>query len=209
MNLAVTLAMTGTSVGVVDADGQAPVLSGLVAPSEPELGPIDSFFNPALVDEFARSTDVPNLTLLRCGKASLAAALKSQSDALSVAMSALRAKYSYVIVDAGPVLGNSDALTFASLCTATVLVLHSRRTDLDSAAVATRLLNQYGAEQVVAIVNALPDGVRRKYFKNQRRQRVARRETNPAFQAVSDHGAETSWVPDIAEEKRELWMSKG
>jgi capsular exopolysaccharide synthesis family protein len=192
LNLAVTLALAGESVLLVDADIQSPILHKLFTDSDSSLGLCEALDNPRAASDFVRPTHVQNLSLLSCGKASSAAAAKLQSQSLADVMSKLRANHRYVIYDAGPVLGNPDTLAVASRCNATLLVFHAQRTDLASAAEARHLLKQNRTRQVVAILNALPNDGRRKYFKNQPAPRESRRAPNETYSNIHDYGLVTS-----------------
>jgi capsular exopolysaccharide synthesis family protein len=192
LNLAVTLALAGESVLLVDADIQSPILHKLFSDSDSSLGLCEALDNPPAASDFVRPTHVNNLSLLSCGKASSSAAAKLQSQSLADVMSKLRENHRYVIYDAGPVLGNPDTLAVASRCNATLLVFHAQRTDLASAAEARHLLKQNRTKQVVAILNALPNDGRRMYFKNQPPPRDSRRAPNETYSDIHDYGLVTS-----------------
>ncbi len=188
LNLAVTLALAGESVLLVDADIQSPILHKLFSDSDSSLGLCEALDNPLAASDFVRPTHVRNLSLLSCGKASSAAAAKLQSRSLADVMSKLRENHRYVIYDTGPVLGNPDTLAVASRCNATLLVFHAESTDLASATEARLLLKQNRTRQVVAILNALPNDGRRKYFKNQPPPRENRRAPNETYSDIHDYG---------------------
>ncbi|HTW94661.1 MAG TPA: polysaccharide biosynthesis tyrosine autokinase [Tepidisphaeraceae bacterium] len=192
LNLAVTLALAGENVLLVDGNIQSPILHKLFAQTDSVLGLCESLDNPTSALEFVRPTHVNNLHLLSCGKPSSTAATKLQSGALKQVMMQLREKYRYVLIDSGPALGNPDTLALASRCSASLLVIHAQETRMADAVEARNELKQHGAKQLVAIVNALPNDSRRRYFHSQPPARGVRKASHESYYNVHDYGCVTS-----------------
>jgi capsular exopolysaccharide synthesis family protein len=153
LNLAATLATTGVSVVLVDADIQSPVLHKLLE-RDSSRGLCDALQNPSAAHEFVRPTHVEHLHLLSCGQPSPATEAQFQGKAIGDVLSNLRKTYSYVILDSGPVLDNPFTGALASRCKATLLVVQGQQTKLASADQCRKKLNGLGVTKVLAVVNA-------------------------------------------------------
>jgi capsular exopolysaccharide synthesis family protein len=188
LNLAATVAMTGESVLLVDADLQSPVLHKMFSDVNASPGFCDALDNPSIAGELVQATHVKGLDVLVCGKPSSAAAAKLQSKSLKEVLATLRDKYRYVLFDGGPVFDNPDTLALAVRCDAVLMVLHAQRTDLAAAAQATKLLKRRRFNQVVAVVNALPNDARRAQFDRGQSRRPAPKPVPTTYSDIHDYG---------------------
>jgi capsular exopolysaccharide synthesis family protein len=197
LNLAAMLAMADVSVVLVDADIQSPTLHKFLEARDSAQGLCEALENPAAVNEFVRPTHVNHLHLLSCGKPSAAATAKLQGMAMEEVLANLRKKYSYVLLDSGPVLGNPVTLALASRCETTLLVFQAQRTKLADADECRKVLNRHGITQVVALVNAPHRDVRRKYFKNKSQQPTPQDVINESYDDTYNYGWSREENPKI------------
>jgi len=188
VNLATMLLAASATVVLVDADIEAPVLHKIF--EEPELSPglCEALDNPSAATKFVRPTRAHHLHLLSCGRPGPDTSAKLQGAALEAVLARLREKYSYIIMDSGPLLGHPDAPALASRCHKALLVVEAGRTVLAAVDESRKVLNQHGLPELVVLVNAHHPGAYRNSFRNRRFAAASPPETGESYRDIHHYG---------------------
>jgi capsular exopolysaccharide synthesis family protein len=152
INLAVSLAMEGRKVVIVDADMRKPAIHKTFQQlSQPGLS---NFITGSTgKEEIIRSTEIDNLFFVPAG-----AVPPSPVDLLNTAafkefLEDLRAQFQHVIIDTPPLLGFADARLLSSMVDGVLIVIKHHSTPRDAARLANQLLRQVNARVIGAILN--------------------------------------------------------
>ncbi|MCU7959151.1 MAG: polysaccharide biosynthesis tyrosine autokinase [gamma proteobacterium symbiont of Bathyaustriella thionipta] len=117
----------------------------------------------SLQEALQHETSVPNLFVLNSGTRPPNPLEFVSSDAFKKILAALREKFTYIIVDAPPLLAVADALVLATLVDGTILNVQSESTTHKMASDSVRRLRQSGAH-VMGSVLAQDDSKRMAYY---------------------------------------------
>jgi len=155
VNLGVVLAMTGSSVLLIDADLRRPMLneSFSVADSEGLTGTISgrSSFEDAVRPY---TLAVPGqLDILPAGQRGENPAESLQSEQVRELIGTAHQRYDFVLIDSPPILVATDALILASMVDGVVLVTRSGTTRADDLAHVVQLLRDLSAPIVSVVLN--------------------------------------------------------
>jgi capsular exopolysaccharide synthesis family protein len=155
-NFAVSLAQTGASVLVVDADMRNPGLHKRFG-AEDGIGLGDYLSGEAAVPAVKRPLkQLPNLSLLTSGERPALPSESLASDNFRSFTEKLDSSYDYIIVKSAPLLLVSDALPLASWADCTVLVAQYGATGSSELATARKLLNQSRARIAGVVLLGAP-----------------------------------------------------
>lgn len=153
-NLAITLANSGSSVLLVDADLRKGVLHhrfGL--PSQPGLSAVLTNTQPW--EPLVLPTSYPNLWILPRGAVSRESSELFLAESTRVFLKAASAQYEFVLLDTAPVLAADDATSLAPHVDAVLFVLRAEHTSARVAHAAMDLLHQRHAPVLGIVFNAV------------------------------------------------------
>jgi non-specific protein-tyrosine kinase len=163
-NLAITFAQAGHRTILVDADLRKPSLAGLFGVDGnrglAQLLSEDALMaNPPLV-----ATKIEHLSLLPAGTTKSSPSDLFSSARLTDAIGVLRARATFLIFDAPPVLAVSDAALLATALDGVVLVVRAGKTRRDHTERARQALERVGAHVLGAVLtNARPERLTQDY----------------------------------------------
>lgn len=144
LNLAITLAQSGRTVVVVDAD----VRKGRchkVLQRENRYGLTTVLAGEVSLEEAIQDTEVPGLSFLSRGVSTSSSPFFLGSPRMKEVIDVLRERFEFVLVDSPPAIPVSDATLLARLCDGVLLVFHGQRTTEESA---RRVVNELVAVHV-------------------------------------------------------------
>ncbi|MBI3881520.1 MAG: polysaccharide biosynthesis tyrosine autokinase [Verrucomicrobia bacterium] len=174
-NLAVTLAISGSRVLLVDADLRCGTLHkhfGVAA----EPGLHEALTDQVHHSEIIKQTGTPNLSLISCGKPALIAGELFLHPNTEKFISEVCPHYDFVIFDSAPVLATADTTSLAPKIDGVLLVLRSGFTATRLARSALDLLRQRKVNVLGCILNRadpqFPGYYQYKYTKYYHRQQV-------------------------------------
>ena len=151
-NLAVSIAHTGKSVLLIDADFRRPRLHRLFNLT-PGCGIASILAGATQAEAAIRKTLVPNLEVLCCGSRPSNPADLFSAPQFSQLLETLRSRYDFIIIDSPPVLAVSDPTIVAPCVDGVVLVLRLTRAGRPAAERAKELLASVGATILGVVVN--------------------------------------------------------
>lgn len=155
-NLAVSLALSGKRVALVDCDFRKPRQHRLFALSNPEQGIAAVIAGQAELAAVARPSGVENLTIYPCGARPDNPAELLTCKHFPEVLTQLQQQYDYVLLDTPPVLAVSDPVAVAARVDEVILVFRMRR-DARSALERTKQdIQAVGGSVMGVVVNALP-----------------------------------------------------
>jgi len=155
-NLAVSLAVSGKRVALVDCDFRKPRQHRLFALGSVEQGIAAVIAGQADLHSVARPSGIENLTLYPCGPRPAHPAELLTCKHFPEVLAQLRQAYDYVLVDTPPVLAVSDPVAVAARVDEVILVFRMRR---DARLALERTLQDIqtvGGRILGVVVNALP-----------------------------------------------------
>jgi non-specific protein-tyrosine kinase len=150
-NLAITLAQTGRSVLLVDADLRRPGQHELFHLGN-EIGLTTLVLGGALADT-AQATDVEHLRVVTSGPVPPNPAELLDSQSMERVVQELAAQADYVVFDTPPVGAVTDAAVLASRVDGVVLVVSRGKTNKDQAKRAKALLERTKANVLGVVIN--------------------------------------------------------
>jgi capsular exopolysaccharide synthesis family protein len=126
-NLAITMAVAGSKVLLVDGDLRRGALHSLFStPSAPGFSEV--IRGSAQWQETALKSHIPNLDFIPRGESLMAASEHFLQDRVDAIVKDLRLYYEYIIFDSPPVLAADDATSFAPKLDAVIFVLRLSQT---------------------------------------------------------------------------------
>lgn len=153
-NLAVSLALSGKRVALLDCDLRKPRQHRIFAVPTPEIGLAAAIAGEA--EPVACPTVVENLMLYPCGARPENPAELLTSKRFYELLQRLRSQYDFLLLDSPPVLAVSDACAIAARVDEVVLVFRLRRDARTAVERALQDLNAVGGHLLGVAVNALP-----------------------------------------------------
>jgi tyrosine-protein kinase len=187
-NVAATLAEVGAQVVLVSADLRKPTLHRMFGvPEKPGLTEVIA--NGAKLARAMRKTPVKNLRLVTSGNVarSTDAANLLESPRMRAVLDELRGA-DWVVIDAPPVLGPTDALILADLADGVLFVVDAHATGERNAAAACRHLVRAGGRILGAVINRAEGFSSYQYEYPQRSRFSSRRGSAPARPSRSRAG---------------------
>ena len=153
-NLALSLAETGRSVVLVDADLRRPRQHTAFGVSN-EIGLTTVLSTGLDVEKVLQPTDVDGLVLLPAGPVPDNPSLLLNSAKMRQTLDKLRERFDFILVDTPPVLAFSDSSTVSSLVDGTVLVVRVGGASKGNELQAKIALEKAGAKILGVVVNGL------------------------------------------------------
>jgi len=153
-NLAVSIANSGKSVLLVDADFRRPRIHRFFG-LDNEVGLNSLIAEKAEITEACQETGVANLWAMTCGAKTQNPADILTSPRLRQLFDVLKEKFDFVIVDSPPLLAVTDPSTIAARSDAVLLVIRLTKNARHGALRATEMLRSLGAEMLGIVVNGM------------------------------------------------------
>lgn len=139
-NLALSYAQLGSTL-LIDADLRRPRIKHIIE-TDHNFGLVDYVAGVVTLKEcVSQDKQEPNLFILNSGTTPPNPLELLASEKFSNIITALRSKFSYIIIDTAPVLPASDAVVLGQLCDALLMVVQSDRTTHHMARDAIKRLN--------------------------------------------------------------------
>jgi capsular exopolysaccharide synthesis family protein len=153
-NLAITMAYSGNSVLLVDADMRKPRIHE-VFKQEGDFGLSNFLTGQASLDEITKKTDIENLSVITCGHIPPNPSELLSTKRMKEFLDKVRQKYAAVIFDSPPVAVVTDAVILSGMIDGTVLVVNSKKTTRPAVSRAKQLLVNSKANVFGVILNNL------------------------------------------------------
>ncbi|MDD4889844.1 MAG: polysaccharide biosynthesis tyrosine autokinase [Phycisphaerae bacterium] len=167
-NLAITIALSGRRVLLVDANFRRPALSEVFALTG-AAGLSNVLTTQATLAEAAQPTDVPNLAVLTTGPTPPNPAELLGSATMRQLLDAADAEYDVVLFDAPPALLVSDALALATMVDGVITIARASQTSRGMLARLRDQLARVNAHVIGAVLNATR-ATRGGYFREAQQQ---------------------------------------
>jgi capsular exopolysaccharide synthesis family protein len=155
-NLAVSLALSGKRVALIDCDFRKPRQHRLFALGPVEQGIAAVIAGQAELTAVARPSGIDNLTLYPCGPRPANPAELLTCKHFQEVLTQLRQAYDYVLVDTPPILAVSDPVAVAARVDEVILVFRMRRDARLALERAKQDIQTVGGRILGVVVNALP-----------------------------------------------------
>jgi len=155
VNLAITMALSGLRVLIVDTDMRRPRLHKVFGVPGSTDGLSSAIVGETEVMSAVRDTGVPNLYLLPCGPLPPNPAELLHAERFKHIVEELGAGFDRVIFDSPPVGAVTDAAILSRLTQGTILVAKGGRTSKDALKSAHRLLSDGGINILGCVLNDL------------------------------------------------------
>jgi capsular exopolysaccharide synthesis family protein len=169
LNVAIALAQSGKSVVLIDADlrkGRCHKL--LHRPNEKGLS--NYLVGSVSLEECLQETSVEGLSLLARGLVPPNPPDLVGSHRMKELLANLNRRFEFVLLDASPVIGVTDAEVLSTFCQAVVFVMHSQKTSRFSARQALQTLEGVRARILGVVLNGIdirgPDYANYRYYYN-------------------------------------------
>lgn len=152
VSLAITMAQSGRRVLLVDVDLRKPRLHRAFGLAQ-GMGVTSILAGEATLDQAAKTTEVPNLSLLQCGPLPPNPAELLHTKRFKALIEEARSKYDTIIFDTPPLAAVTDPAIVATQVDGTVLVVRSRKTARASVDAALRHLRSVNATVIGVVLN--------------------------------------------------------
>ncbi len=153
-NLAISIAQSGRSVLLIDADMRRPRISCLFG-LRSEIGLADLLRKKCTLSEVLRQGPIPNLSLIASSVSAKDPAELLSSVTFSSLIDSLRTQFDYIILDTPPLLAVSDAASVAARADAVLLTVRLRRNSKPLALQASQMLLDMGVRPMGIVVNGI------------------------------------------------------
>jgi polysaccharide biosynthesis transport protein len=151
-NLAISLAVDGRKVLLIDADMRQPSLHKLFT-MPPSPGLSDAITGAAALPEAIRPTEIPNLSIITAGTTPPNPASLLGSEVFKDILKGLQDEFQHVIIDTPPTLGMPDSRILSPILAATILVIKHQSTSRETARGARLMLSQVHAKLIGIVLN--------------------------------------------------------
>lgn len=153
-NLAITIAQSGQSVYLIDADLRRPMIASIFGLIE-GAGLTDILAQRASVDDVAQPGGVPGLYVIAAGRIPPNPSELLGSARMRELLAAL-SQDSIVILDAPPLLPVTDAAVLSAQADGAVVIVSAGKTTLDLLKRATTAVDKVGARVLGVVINRVP-----------------------------------------------------
>jgi capsular exopolysaccharide synthesis family protein len=155
INTAISLAQTGASVVIVDADMRRPRLQSIfeIHESEGLSSILSSDATEAEMLELVKTDPATGLNILTSGPVPPNPAELLGSEQMSRLMTALQSRYSYVVVDSPPISSFTDGVLIATMVDGVLLVVHGGKSSRHIVRRSKQLLNDVGSKVFGVVLN--------------------------------------------------------
>lgn len=156
-NVAVSIALSGRNVCLVDCDFRRPRVAKIFGLRE-DIGFVQVIGGKAELEESIQATSVSNLSALTCGKRPSNPAELLSSEVFGDLIATLREKFDFVIIDTPPMLAVSDPANVARHVDGILLTIRLRRNLRPIASRAAQMLHALNANMLGVVVNGIGVG---------------------------------------------------
>ncbi len=156
-NIAVSIAMSGRNVCLVDCDFRRPRVAKIFGLRE-DIGFVQVIGGKAELEDSIQETSVENLSALTCGKRPSNPAELLSSEVFGDLIASLRARFDFVIIDTPPMLAVSDPANVARHVDGVLLTIRLRRNLRPIASRAAQMLHAINANMLGVVVNGIGVG---------------------------------------------------
>jgi len=155
VNTAISLAQTGASVVIIDADMRRPRLQTIFDMHEPEglSSILSSDATEAEMLELVKTDEATGLNVLTSGPIPPNPAELVGSDQMRRLMTTLQSRYSYVIVDSPPISSFTDGVLIATMVDGVLLVVQGGKSSRHVVRRSKQLLNDVGSKVFGVVLN--------------------------------------------------------
>lgn len=155
VNTAISLAQTGASVVIVDADMRRPRLQRIFEMHEAEglSSILSSDVGESEMLELVRTDPASGLNVLTSGPIPPNPAELLGSDQMRRLMAALQGRYTHVVVDSPPISSFTDGVLIATMVDGVLLVVHGGKSSRHIVRRSKQLLNDVGAKVFGVVLN--------------------------------------------------------
>jgi capsular exopolysaccharide synthesis family protein len=155
VNTAISLAQTGASVVIIDADMRRPRLQSIFDIHEQEglSSILSSETSEAEMLDFVRTDERTGLNVLTSGPIPPNPAELLGSDQMRRLMAALQARYTHVVVDSPPISSFTDGVLIGTMVDGVLLVVHGGKSSRHIVRRSKQLLNDVGAKVFGVVLN--------------------------------------------------------
>ena len=163
-NLAIAFAQSGRKTILIDADLRRPGVHGIFQLPN-DLGLTDLVRTDEIkIDDVARATEAPNLTVITAGTIPANPAELLGSHRMVSIMERLTAAAEVLIIDTPPVTAVTDAAVVAARADATIMVIQSHRASERVVRHGLEALAKVSARVVGAVLNNAPGPIATPYY---------------------------------------------
>ena len=155
VNTAISLAQTGASVVIIDADMRRPRLQAIFDMREQE-GLSSILSSDAAEDDMLatiRNDEASGLSVLTSGPIPPNPAELLGSDQMRRLLAALQANYTHIVIDSPPVSSFTDGVLISTMVDGVLLVVHGGRSSRHIVRRSKQLLNDVGAKIFGVVLN--------------------------------------------------------
>ena len=155
VNTAISLAQTGASVVIIDADMRRPRLQTIFGMNRQEglSSILSSDISEADMLEMVRHDEASGLSVLTSGPIPPNPAELLGSDQMRRLVAALQANYTHVVVDSPPVSSFTDGVLISTMVDGVLLVVHGGKSSRHIVRRSKQLLNDVGAKIFGVVLN--------------------------------------------------------
>jgi len=151
-NLAISFAMTGRKVVLVDGDLRRPFVHEIFK-LELKPGLSDLITGNVIFEEAIKPTPVPNLFIMTAGTIPPNPANLLDSKAFEDIISRLHNEFEQIFVDSPPILGLPDSRIISSVVDSVIMVVRHNYTPRETARLSRQALRQVNADVIGIILN--------------------------------------------------------
>ncbi len=154
-NLAISMALDGNKVLLIDADSRRPTIHRLFQISN-EVGLTNYLTTNISIDSAIQPSSVHDqLKIITSGPASPNPSEIFSSDRMKTLIQQVRTQYDRVIIDAPPLTGIGDGLVLGSILGHIVLVVMAGKTNRDVVSAVRKKLQESGVKIIGVVLNSL------------------------------------------------------
>ena len=154
-NLAITLALAGARVALVDCDLRRPMLATRLG-VDGAVGTTSVLIGQVKLDDALQHLDESGVQVLASGPIPPNPSELLQSHAMAELVVDLRQRFDVVLIDAPPLLPVTDSALLAAQCDGLLLVTRHGRTTKDQLAHAVERVSAVGGKTVGVVINGAP-----------------------------------------------------
>jgi capsular exopolysaccharide synthesis family protein len=155
VNLAITMAMTGQRVVLVECDLRRPRIAERLGLDD-GVGTTTVLIGQLSLDQALQTHDSTGLTVLTAGRRPPNPSELLQSNAMQELIRELRGRFDVVLIDAPPLLPVTDAALLAAQSDGLMMVVRHGKTSRDQVHMALRRLEAVDAKCVGMVINMAP-----------------------------------------------------
>ena len=151
-NLAISLAIDGRKVLLIDADMRHPSIHKFFT-MPPMPGLSDAITGATSLPDVIRPTEIPNLSIITAGTTPPNPASLLGSKIFKDTLEGLREEFQHIIIDTPPTLGMPDSRILSPVIDAAILVLKYQSTSREAARAARLMLSQVHTKLIGIVLN--------------------------------------------------------